>query len=69
MTNAAEIARARARIAEIDATLATGATSSTLDGTTITYDFDALRREREELRRLLPSDRPRKQTAFNVKLG
>lgn len=64
-----EIATIRARIKTIDSQLASGASSSTLDGTTISWDFAALRTERDELRRKLPADATRKKTAFNVKLG
>lgn len=38
-----------ARIAEIDAILRAGARSVSIDGHTVTYDFDALRGERARL--------------------
>ncbi len=66
---AQEIATIRSRIAEIDSILSSGASSSTIDGTTINFNFAELRTEREELRRKLPNDTTRRKTAFNVKLG
>ena len=66
---AQELATIRARIAEIDSILSSGASSSTIDGTTINFDFAQLRTERDELRRKLPNDTSRRKTAFNVKLG
>jgi hypothetical protein len=66
---AQEIAIIRARIAEIDSILSSGASSSTIDGTTINFDFAQLRTERDELRRKLPNDTTRRRSAFNVNLG
>ena len=64
-----EISTIQARIAEIDAILASGTSSSTLDGTTISFDLPAMRHERDELRRKLESGNKPKRNAFNVKLG
>lgn len=66
---AQEIATIRARIVEIDSILSSGATSSSIDGTTVNFDFASLRTERDELRRKLPNDPNRRKSAFNVKLG
>ena len=66
---AQELATIRARIAEIDSILSSGASSSTIDGTTINFDFAQLRTERDELRRKLPNDNTRRRSAFNVNLG
>jgi len=59
----------RRRIAEIRKILEAGATSVTTDNTTVTFDFDQLRKE---LRRLLDEDpayRGRRPVAASIKLG
>lgn len=57
------------RIAEIDAILRTGARSVTLDGVTISYDFDQLREERRTLEAKQPDARKRRRFAFRNNLG
>lgn len=64
-----EIAITRARIAELDAILSSGASSSTLDGTTISFDLAAMRQERDELKTKLQTGNKPRRNAFNVKLG
>lgn len=64
-----EIATTRTRIAELDAIIASGTNSSTLDGTTISFDLQAMRQERDELRRKLETGNKPRRNAFNVKLG
>lgn len=59
----------RARLNEINAILASGAKSVTLDGVTITYDFEALERERSNLLKQLPGGRPTRRTVFRVHMG
>jgi hypothetical protein len=67
MPTTEEIAAINARILEIDSILSSGSSSSTLDGTTVSYDLESLRKEREELRSRLTSDKRRR--AFGVRLG
>jgi hypothetical protein len=67
MATEEEIAAINARILEIDSILSSGSSSSTLDGTTVSYDLESLRKEREELRSRLTSDKRRR--AFGVRLG
>jgi threonine aldolase len=58
-----------ARIAEIRAILQAGARQVTVDGTTVTYDFAALR---QELRELMSEDdilRHRKPRISSINLG
>lgn len=57
------------RIAEIEEILRAGASQVSFDGTTVTFDFDQLRRE---LRQLESEDRLRKgrrPVAASIKLG
>ena len=67
MPTTEEIAAINARILEIDSILSSGSSSSTLDGTTISYDLESLRKEREELRSRLTTDKRRR--VFGVRLG
>lgn len=66
MATPAEI---RTRIAEIDAIIRAGASSVTLDGLTVSFDFDELRRERKELEKELPNSKKRRRIAFRNNLG
>lgn len=59
----------RTQIANIDTALASGAKSITLDGVTVTLDFDALREERKRLERLLPESKRRRPLSFTVNMG
>ncbi len=59
----------KARIDEIDAILRSGASSVTLDGLTISYDFEELRGERKNLEKLLPGSKPRRKLAYRNNLG
>lgn len=57
------------RIAEIQEILRAGASSVTTDGTTVSYDFDELRRE---LRQLMAEDdahKKRRPVAASIYLG
>lgn len=62
-------AEVRARISEINALLASGARTVTLDGVTITYDFESLERERSNLLKQLPGGKPTRRSVFRVNLG
>lgn len=59
----------RARIDHIDAILQTGANSVAIDGLTVSYNFDELRRERKELEKKLPGCNNRRPTHFLNRLG
>lgn len=60
----------RERIARIDAILSNGATSSSLDGATVTWNHDQLRRQRAELEKQLPGTEPRRRRkVFNVRFN
>lgn len=59
----------RQRIAEIDAILRSGASSVNIDGLSVTYNFDQLRRERKELEKQLPGTNVRRTVAYANKLG
>jgi hypothetical protein len=54
-------AATKARIAEINAIIGAGASSATVDGVTISWDFENLRKERAELESSLPSDQTKKR--------
>ncbi len=58
----------RQRLTDIDAWLASGAKSVTLDGVVVTVDPDQLRNERARVERLLGKVN-RKQAAYRVHLG
>lgn len=58
----------RERIARIDAILASGTTSSSLDGVTITWNHEQLRRERAALEKQLPgSAKKQRRSIFNCR--
>ena len=56
------------RLNDIDAWLASGARSVTIDGVVVSVDPDQLRSERARIERLLGHAR-RKQAAYRVNLG
>jgi len=57
------------RIAEIDAILQSGARSVSTDGLSISYDFEALERERRQLLAEDEANRMRRPVASNIYLG
>lgn len=57
------------RIAEIDAIIQRGVTSSTVDGETVTYDLDALKAERRRLELDDDAARVRRPVAARIVLG
>lgn len=57
------------RIAEIDEILRTGASSTSTDGTSVAFDFDALRRERRELMAEDDAMKGRRPVASTIYLG
>lgn len=57
------------RIAEIRETLRTGATTVVTDGTTVTYDFGALRKELRELMAEDDAHQGRRPVAASIYLG
>ena len=59
----------RQRIDEIDAILRSGASSVNIDGLSVTYNFEELRRERKELEKQLPGSNVRRPVAFSNWLG
>lgn len=59
----------RARIADIQSILREGARQVVVDGTTVIYDFDSLRRELRELMREDELQRRRRPTASTINLG
>lgn len=58
-----------ARINEIRETLRSGATSVQTDGTSVTFNFDQLRKELRELEAEDDSKRGRRPVASSIKLG
>lgn len=58
----------RTRIAEIEAMLASGVTSTTVDGQSASFDLESLRRELRRLKELEGIQRPR-QKVTNIFLG
>jgi hypothetical protein len=56
----------RRRIADIDAALAAGAKTVTLDGVTVTLDHAAMAAERRRLEQQLPETRRKRPRAFGV---
>jgi hypothetical protein len=58
-----------ARINEIREILRAGATSVTTDGTTVTFDFDQLRKELRQLEGEDDARRGRRPVASSIKLG
>jgi len=58
-----------ARIAEIEAILQAGAVSVTIDGVSVTYDFDTLRSELRKLRQADDVEKSRRPTSTTVRLG
>lgn len=56
------------KLAQLDAWLASGASSVTVDGVTVSVDPEQLRIERASIERQLGSTN-RKQTAYRVNLG
>lgn len=60
-STAPETGSIAARIAEIDAVLATGAASVTVDGTTTAYSMKDLRAERQELQKQLQTGGSRRR--------
>jgi hypothetical protein len=60
----------RERIAQIDAWLATGATSVIVDGVQTNINLGELRKERSRLERMVPEiARRRKPVAYRVNMG
>ena len=57
------------RIAEIDAILRTGAEQVTIDGETVRYNFDELRRERLRLERGDDQRKRKRPVASSINLG
>lgn len=63
-------AEIRSRIQDIDAKLAAGATSASLDGVSVSWNFDELRKERAALAELLPESRKkRRPMIYENRLG
>jgi LPS sulfotransferase NodH len=58
-----------AKIAELEDILQTGATSATIDGRTVHYDFDEIRRQLRELRANDDSQRGRRPVISRIRLG
>lgn len=58
----------RDRIADIDAILQSGVTSTTVDGETTAFDHASLRRERQTLQEQLGTKRKRRRV-FNLNMG
>jgi len=56
------------RLDEIETHLATGATTTVIDGVTVTVDLVELRRERRRLQEALQLV-PRRRRAFNLTMG
>jgi ABC-type uncharacterized transport system ATPase subunit len=65
----ANLAELRRRKNELDAALASGARSITLDGVTITLDLEALSRERQRIESQLPETRDRRPRAYRFRLN
>lgn len=60
----------RERIDQIDAWLATGATSTIVDGVTVSINLNELRKERARLERSIPElAARRKPAAYRVNMG
>lgn len=57
-----------AKIAEIDEILAAGVQTTVNDGVTVTYDLDALRRERRRLTRLNDATKGKRPLVATVRL-
>lgn len=57
------------RIAQIETILRNGVRSVTNDGTTIHYDFNALRKELRELRAADDANKGRRPQFVDIKLG
>jgi hypothetical protein len=57
------------RIAEIRETLRSGATSVTTDGTTVTFDFNQLRKELRQLEAEDDARKGRRPVAASIKFG
>jgi hypothetical protein len=64
---ATNLVQLRQRKAELDAAIASGARSVTLDGVTITLDLAALERERQRIESQLPESRNRRPRAYTVR--
>lgn len=58
-----------ARIAEIEAILRNGASQVSTDGTSVSYDFDALRKELRLLRAEDDRQKHRRPVAASINLG
>lgn len=57
------------RISEIDSILESGLAETTVDGVTVKYDLDSLRRERQRLMAEDDSQRSRRPRASTIRLG
>ena len=58
-----------AEIAQLEAILNAGARTVTIDGQTVTYDFDAIRKRLAELRASDYRNIPRRPRASSIRLG
>jgi hypothetical protein len=65
----ANLAELRRRKNELDAAIASGARSITVDGVTITLDLDALSRERQRIEAQLPENRGRRPRSYRFRLN
>lgn len=63
-----QLAQLRQRKAELDAAIASGARSITVDGVTITLDLAALERERRRIENQLPENR-RRPLAYRFRIN
>jgi hypothetical protein len=57
------------RIAEIQEVLRNGAKTVSTDGTTVTYDFDSLRKELRQLQATDDNQRGRRPVVSTIRLG
>jgi hypothetical protein len=64
---ATNLTQLRQRKADLDAAIAAGARTITLDGVTITLDLAAMERERQRIESQLPESRRRRPRAFTVR--
>ena len=59
----------RQRVADIDATLASGARTVTLDGVSVSIDLEALRKERQRLEGELPETKRKRPRVYGFRFN
>lgn len=59
----------RQRVADIDATIASGARTVTVDGVTVSIDLEALRKERQRIEKQLPETRRKRPRVYGFRFN